>query len=508
MIQARYVRLRTPSATGKWYAIREFSVTTQPLPSYVYTNAEEYKEIPTVVGKTEASISEIEDDIVLASGEYIGLEFPSVRNITSLTADYTQKDKLTLECSYNGFEWVPVKDPFEEIDARYVRIINKGEDSVTFHLTEFSVESEEGNKTILAEPEGETGHEAERAVDGSLLTSFVAANGEGSLTWRMKSQIADKLYILQDAETISNAKVQIRTNTKQWIDLGTLDECQNIFEIYEYGPVNEVKISWEENGPTIYEIYTENDNGEEYTNVETLTEALKYAEELDSDEYTEDSFAEFQKALQAAKDELNKPGITEAEAAKVLAAFYQVASKLERVENPDPEPNPEPDPEPDPIPDPIPDPKPDPIPVNDLKVGDTTVEKDLKYRVTDANAKEVSVCGVADAKKKNKLKKVTILGTVTIKGVSCKVTSIDNKAFAAMKKLQTVTIGENVTSIGKKAFFNDKKLKKITVKSQSLTKVAKNAFKKAASNGTIKVPKSKKKAYAKLLKKCTKMKVK
>ena len=106
------------------------------------------------------------------------------------------------------------------------------------------------------------------------------------------------------------------------------------------------------------------------------------------------------------------------------------------------------------------------------------------------------------------MKKVTILGTVTVKGVSCKVTGIDDKAFSAMKKLKTVIIGENVTSIGKKAFFNDKKLKKITIKSQSLTKVAKNAFKKAASNGTIKVPKSKKKAYAKLLKKCTKMKVK
>ncbi len=510
-IQARYVRLRTPSATNKWYAIREFSVIAQPLPTFVYTNAEAYEEIPTVIETTRASISEIEEDIVLASGEYIGLEFPFARELTSLTADYTNADKLTLEYSYNGFEWIVAEDPFETADARYVRIINKGEDSVTFHLTELSTGNETGNKTVLAEPEGERGHEGERAVDDSLLTSFAAVKGEGSLTWRMESKLADKLYIIQDAENISNAKVQIRTNTKQWIDLGTLDACQNIFEIFAYGSVNEVKISWKENGPTIYEIYTENDNKEEYSNVKTLTETLKYAEKQENDGYTEDSFAEFQAALAAAKQELNKPGITEADAAKVLAAFYQAASKLERVESPNP--NPGPGENPNPNPGPGGNLNPDPGPgggkdLNLLKVGDVTIEKDLKYRVTDAGAKEAAVCGVADAKKKNKMNKITIPETVTVKGVVCKVTGIDNKAFSAMKKLKTVIIGGNIKSIGSKAFFNNKKLKKITIKSLVLTKVAKNAFKKSSGSGTIKVPKSKKKAYVKLLKKCTKMKVK
>ena len=272
-----------------------------------------------------------------------------------------------------------------------------------------------------------------------------------------------------------------------------------------------MKISWKENGPTIYEIYTENDNKEEYSNVKTLTETLKYAEKQENDGYTEDSFAEFQAALAAAKQELNKPGITEADAAKVLAAFYQAASKLERVESPNP--NPGPGENPNPNPGPGGNLNPDPGPgggkdLNLLKVGDVTIEKDLKYRVTDAGAKEAAVCGVADAKKKNKMNKITIPETVTVKGVVCKVTGIDNKAFSAMKKLKTVIIGGNIKSIGSKAFFNNKKLKKIMIKSLVLTKVAKNAFKKSSSSGTIKVPKSKKKAYVKLLKKCTKMKVK
>ena len=88
------------------------------------------------------------------------------------------------------------------------------------------------------------------------------------------------------------------------------------------------------------------------------------------------------------------------------------------------------------------------------------------------------------------MKKVEILSTVSIKKVNCKVTGIDDKAFSGMKKLQTVIIGENVKTIGKQAFSNNKKLKKITIKSQSLTKIAKNAFKKSAGSGTIKVPES------------------
>ena len=72
----------------------------------------------------------------------------------------------------------------------------------------------------------------------------------------MPAEAADELYILQDAGQISNAKVQIRTNTKAWVDIGTLNKSRNVFEIYPYGFVNEVRITWEDHGPTIYEIYT------------------------------------------------------------------------------------------------------------------------------------------------------------------------------------------------------------------------------------------------------------
>ncbi len=115
-----------------------------------------------------------------------------------------------------------------------------------------------------------------------------------------------------------------------------------------------------------------------------------------------------------------------------------------------------------------------------------------------------------------KLKKVTIpknvteigsnafynckkMTSVTIKGSS--LTKIGTGAFRKCSSLKSVTITKNVTEIGKDAFRDCKKLSKVTIKGTKLKKVGKNAFKNIAKKSTIKVPKSKKKAYKNLLKK-------
>ena len=155
-----------------------------------------------------------------------------------------------------------------------------------------------------------------------------------------------------------------------------------------------------------------------------------------------------------------------------------------------------------------------------VKVGDKVEDKNFKYVVTKAG--EVEVTG---AKKKN-AKKVTIAKTVKINGVKYKVTSIKAKAFYASKKLSKVTIGANVTKIGTKAFAKCIKLKSVKVKSKKLKTIGKQAFAgdkkltsfkmklnnklktvgKKAFKGVSKkcklfVPKKKKKAYKKILKK-------
>ena len=81
---------------------------------------------------------------------------------------------------------------------------------------------------------------------------------------------------------------------------------------------------------------------------------------------------------------------------------------------------------------------------------------------------------------------------------------------ASKKTLTSVTIRDKVkidgktvkvTKINKNAFKGCKKLKKVTIKAKSLKSIGKNAFKGIAKKAVIKVPKAKKKAYKKLLKK-------
>ena len=116
----------------------------------------------------------------------------------------------------------------------------------------------------------------------------------------------------------------------------------------------------------------------------------------------------------------------------------------------------------------------------------------------------VTVAGAAltyKAPTNKKVKKVTIPSTVTIDGVTYKVTNIAPNAFKGCKKLKKITIGAGVTTIGKKAFAGCKNVKNIIVKSKSLKKIGKNAFKGINKTAKIKVPKNKLKAYKKLFKK-------
>lgn len=133
------------------------------------------------------------------------------------------------------------------------------------------------------------------------------------------------------------------------------------------------------------------------------------------------------------------------------------------------------------------------------------------------NGKKYTVIEVdANAFKNNKkLKKVTIPKTVkkidknafqnctalTSVSIGAGVTVIQDGAFAGCSKITRVTIPAKVTQIGTKAFYNCKKLKSIDIKSTSLKKINKSAYKGIAKNAKIKVPKKKLAAYKKLLKK-------
>ena len=146
----------------------------------------------------------------------------------------------------------------------------------------------------------------------------------------------------------------------------------------------------------------------------------------------------------------------------------------------------------------------------------------FNYRITGTDTVEVKNM---TAKGKRK-KAVKISKTIKVNGRTLKVTGIAANAFKGNKKMTSVTIGSNVKKIGSGAFMNCRNLTRVTVTAKGLTSIGKNAFKgdrklktvnlrkvkalkkvgKGAFKGiskkvTVKVPKQKKKAYSKLLKK-------
>ena len=556
-INARYVRLRTASATGKWYAIREFAVTTQPVSNNAYSNVDSLKEIEVVIDRDKASIGEVEN-ITLKNGEYFGLAFGAIREITSVNADYTNKEKLVLEYSSNGTKWAPVPAQFETIEAKYIRIANPGTADVSFTVNGVALTNGSSDMTAVSSPAGKTGAEALKASDGSILTAFEAADGAGSLSWRMDSGMAGKLYILQDVGKSTGARVSVRLESGVWTEIGVLSKGLNIFDnTILYGPFYEVKVEWKENGPKIYEIYTKetdkteeeilqaiiNDAKEKNNTVgsQEIETSVKAAEELlAKSDRTPQQIAAMIAALSTtvAKETSVTPG-DDAErrqalqnlnaavaAAKGLAesggkeytadSWKNFIDAYNKAQNPAETANKatleqllanlnaakaalvkqsSDNQGNNPIVNP---------PAASLKKGETFTSGSLKYKVTSAAKKEVAVV----APKNKKATALTIPATVKRNGISCKVTSVAANALSKMTKLNKVTIGTNVTSIGKKAFFNDKNLKTIVIKSKKLKTVAKDAFKGTNKKGSIKVPGGKKKTYSKLFKNIGNKKIK
>ena len=109
---------------------------------------------------------------------------------------------------------------------------------------------------------------------------------------------------------------------------------------------------------------------------------------------------------------------------------------------------------------------------------------------------------VSFSKANSKAKAITVPNTVSVRGITYKITSIGANTFKNCKKLTTVTIGTNVRTIKAKAFNNCPKLKKVTIKTVSLSKktASKKSFNKVNKKMVIKVPKKAKKSYAKIFK--------
>ncbi|MDO4554809.1 MAG: helveticin J family class III bacteriocin, partial [Lachnospiraceae bacterium] len=102
-------------------------------------------------------------------------------------------------------------------------------------------------------------------------------------------------------------------------------------------------------------------------------------------------------------------------------------------------------------------------------------------------------------------KKISIPATVSIEGITYKVTGVGKEAFKNNKTITQVTIGSQVTSISQYAFAGCTKLKKVTMGS-NVTSIGDRAFYKCSVLAAITIPKKVAKIGVQAFYQCKKLK--
>lgn len=256
------LRLLNPAEKGCWIRFAEVAVYG-PTPGQssvdkILYQSDAVKKITSPVGElADDKASLAADNVMLRPGEFVGISLPTPRRVTDIVADYTPAPGLVLKVGMNEAELEVVNfgaaqlfaNDSSVIDynapARYVRLENEGEQTISFQLNELSVQSEEppsGIHFLSSTVGGEANNEDARKLgttgnwfDGNVDTKakFCASQVSGQhVTYDLGQtrQIRDLRLIVQDSQMDypRHAKVQISASADgPWTDVITIDTSAN-----------------------------------------------------------------------------------------------------------------------------------------------------------------------------------------------------------------------------------------------------------------------------------------
>ena len=244
-VTARYVRIRNNANTGKWYAIKDFTVSAGTGKVDISTVA--YTNIPSLASTTvsstldTATLGTISGDITISPDKYIGVALSRIKCVDSVDI-VTTMTGLTTEYSVNGVEWTT-----EVSNARYVRLINKTTSDITGTITKFEVHSDEISPISVVENTlgtEDTAQVATNAFDGDRTTKawFKSSQASGNYVIYDLGQeiVINKLnFVMYDGENdyIRNGKVSISADKQNWttaITLGNGSTDVEMSDIYTH----------------------------------------------------------------------------------------------------------------------------------------------------------------------------------------------------------------------------------------------------------------------------------
>ncbi|MGN0359624.1 MAG: beta-N-acetylglucosaminidase domain-containing protein [Hominisplanchenecus sp.] len=267
----RYIKLINDTDVAQWVKFCEFSAfsyvegSIKPGTAMDFTNTND-TEWRVEYGDDSAKVFP-RDNVTLKKGEYIGLKFDRIHAISGITVTGTGLEKLTLEKSMNQAEWM-TKD--QAGAARYIRLMNKTDQTVNFSLTAFNAAFEEihpmdlHETTINASVEGDT----KNWMDGNLATKAkfcTTPSKDGYITYDLGQEInlrSLRMYVLDTAvDYPRDAKIQASVDNENWTDILTVgDGIADTDEDRDTKPVENPGGGWTHDTIDVAYAYAENAN--------------------------------------------------------------------------------------------------------------------------------------------------------------------------------------------------------------------------------------------------------
>lgn len=197
-VEARYVRLVNTVAVSTWVSFSEITVSATEIPrndfEKITYQSDVVKKLIDPVGILEDdSASLAAENVMLRSGEFVGIALPKIRSIIDIVADYTPVPGLVLKVGMNEAEMEVVnlnsRAAYSGL-ARYIRLENTGSQTISFQLNELSVKSDVIEDIHFVEEmtnmgfDGAYGYQDNREslnfFDGRMDTVTTLANGQNA----------------------------------------------------------------------------------------------------------------------------------------------------------------------------------------------------------------------------------------------------------------------------------------------------------------------------------------
>ena len=196
----------------------------------IYTNVSKYAKTPLTIDEKEYGVRNVK--VTLEKDQYIGIKTKEIAETSKVILESSDVSGLTLEYALYGDDWKEVEagDLQKNIEARYLRLVNKGEKPVTAMVKKLAAVIE--NRAVSMSVKGTNIKELQSdswdmMLDGNAET-FVMTKGAQktgdyiTIDLGRTQAINDITFHTADGDQkIYDAKVSVSKNNKDFEEVAT-----------------------------------------------------------------------------------------------------------------------------------------------------------------------------------------------------------------------------------------------------------------------------------------------